>query len=1759
MKLRRQCALLLLALLTQAAGAQVYITEFMATGGNLLDEDGDAPDWIELYNASPATINLGGWHLTDDPAFLPKWTLPATNIGPGSFLVVFASGKNRAVAGARLHTNFQLDSAGDYLALAKPDGQTIAQQFAPKFPPQIEGVSYGLDLGVQTTTFLGAGANAAWTVPLNSAGMPAGWTATNFNDTAWTSGHTGVGFDLLGTNIYLTGSATNLAPGKPTTQSSTNGSYGPQLAVDGNYGNFTHTLSGVNLPATWEVNLGANYGLERIVLWNRAANLSRLRDITVRVLDVTGTTTNFTSALLNPENVLGGGVLNLGPTNLILNLTQLTGGLVIGGRVRVTRTPDPDLSGSGGQGSTSETNVLSLAEVEVFGGPYSGSAGSFGALIQSDLAGSMRSRNATALVRLPFVIPLGELPLLDTLTLRMKYDDGFVAWLNGVEIARANAPSTPAWNSTATAEHPRAAAVQFADFDATPFAGLLQEGDNVLALQGLNLTAADADFLALPELSGQTLVPTERYFMQPTPGTTNSPAWLGVVEDLKFSVDRGFFDVPFTVAITTATAGVEIRYTTNGSPPSAVSGLLYSGPVPISRTTVLRAIGSRPGFKSSAIDTHTYVFLSDILAQNLQSVTNAGFPDVWTGTTVDYDMDPAVTGPYAAQMAGALRSLPSVFLTTSISNLFDATNGIYTHPTSHGLAWERPTSMEMLDTNGVSEFQVDCGLRIQGGAFRSFSYGQKKSLRVLFKGDYGAGKLHHDLFGEPGAAQDFDGLVFRAGGNDGYSWSSAGTTVQFTRDEFGRRLLLDMGHPSARGMFVHLYLNGLYWGLYNLTERPNEDFCATYLGGTPQEWDSVTSKYNVKSGDLQAWGSLTNLTARVATYADYCKLEGKNPDGTRNPAYPVLMDKQDYLDYMLLNIWGGNWDWPNNNYWMGRLRTAESTGFHFFAWDYENTMGNNRSRSPLDMVAPRASDAALGVGQPHYYLKNFAEYQLDFADRVQRFFFNGGLLTPQALTNRFRQLDDSVQAAIIAESARWGDDNHLPPYGLTEWLGERDWILGTYLPQRTAIVLQQFLTSGLYPAVGAPLFSQHGGAVPAGYGLSMAHTNASGVVFFTLDGSDPRVPGANTVAPAAQAWLSPLIINAPTLVRARVLSGTQWSALVEATFYPPQDLTRLMLTEIMYHPPNLGATNSDEFEFLELKNAGTNTLNLSGLYFSAGITFAFTNGATLAPGGFCVLARNAAAFSAKYPGVALGGIYTGKLDNKGERITLSEPLGATVFSVNYGTRAPWPAAADGFDFSLVQAAPGLSQAPDDGARWRASTSRGGSPGADDLPGTIPPVVINEILTHTDLPQVDAVELLNPTDDTADISGWYITDDPAEPMKYRIPQNTLLAGGARIVFDENDFNTPPEATNSFSFSSLGDSAYLFSANTNGQLTGYSHGTGFGAAFNGVSFGRHLNSAGEESFPAQIAVTLGNPNSGPRVGPVVINEIHYHPEPGGTEFVELLNVSGSAVPLFDPAYPTNTWKLAGLGFTLPAGLTLPPSGLLLVVATNPVSFRAKYSVAPAVEIVGPFPGVLQHSGERLELQAPDTPDTNGVVPYVTIDEVRYNDKAPWPAAADGTGLSLQRIQPAAYGNEPANWTAATPTPGLPFAASDTDADGLPDAWEISHGTNPFFADADADPDHDGMTNLQEYWAGTDPLDPASALQFERVATGAGSVTLQFEAMPDHTYSVLCSPGLGASAWSKFADVRAHATNRTVTITDTALGVSVRFYRLVTPAWP
>jgi hypothetical protein len=465
------------------------------------------------------------------------------------------------------------------------------------------------------------------------------------------------------------------------------------------------------------------------------------------------------------------------------------------------------------------------------------------------------------------------------------------------------------------------------------------------------------------------------------------------------------------------------------------------------------------------------------------------------------------------------------------------------------------------------------------------------------------------------------------------------------------------------------------------------------------------------------------------------------------------------------------------------------------------------------------------------------------------------------------------------------------------------------------------------------------------------------------------------------------------------------------------------------------------------------------------------------------------------------------------------------------------------------------------------------------------VAISEVLTHTDPPLEDAIELQNLTDHPIDVGGWWLSDDKTALQKYRIPSPTVLPARGFAVIYESQFTNRELANLPFALSSKGDEVVL-SAATNNGLTGFRAFVDFGAADNAISLGRYLTRDGRTEFVALAARTFGVDDPGsveefrqgagasnapPRVGPIVISGIMYHPPDLGTnentqaEFIDLRNITTAPVPLFDTNQPPNVWHLRdAVDFDFPPGLTVPAGGHVLVVSFDPVNnpsaltaFRAKYQLQPGLPIVGPYIGKLANDTDEIELRRPGEPDLEDV-PYVLVERVKYADRAPWPPEADGSGFSLQRMDDRLYGNDPFNWTAAAPTPGPPTGSQDTDGDGMPDAWETAYGFDPFNPqDAALDSDNDGLTNLQEFHAGTYPRETQSALRFEAIGAGQGStnLVLTFTAVSNRTYSIESAAALANTTWVGVSDLDAAPTNRLIRLL-VPITERARFYRLRTP---
>jgi hypothetical protein len=1164
---------------SRLAMADLVINEFLASNTTgLQDEDGARSDWIELKNTTAATINVAGWHLTDDSSDLDKWTLPAVNIPAGGYLVVFASGKDRAVVGQNLHTNFSLNEAGEYLALVQPGGVTVEDAFDP-FPAQLANISYGRGVGSTTTdTLIVDGAGVRVHVPNSATAIDGTWYTTGFNDASWTAGNAGVGYDSNGIS-------------------------------DGN-------------------------------------------------------------------------------------------------------------------------NLL----------PF----------IAENVQGAMQGLRSTAYIRIPFNV--ADPSDLQSLLLRMRYDDGFGLYLNGTRITTAEraAPVGLAWNSTATSSRN---STEYTDIDLTASKNLLQVGNNVLAIHGLNSSVNSFDFLIDPLLQAErALEPVTGYMVTPTPGAANLQGTLGFVGDTSFSVDRGFYNSPFNVEITTTTAGAEIRYTVDGSTPTASTGLVYNplSPPLITTTTNLRAAAFKAGHTPSNVDTQTYIFLDDVIEQD-----GSGLPPYspWGLSTAspvpDWEMDPAVvTNPtYAGTIKNDLQAVPTVSLTMNWDDWFGPGQGIY--PNSGEI--ERAVSMEFFSADGSEEFQIDAGIEIQGGTSDQRWKMDKLSMRVKFKDPYGPEKLDESIYNDSVLDQDaavsFNTFILDA--HLGYTWAYGGPSgstqrvdAMYIQDAYTADLQNLAGGAAPHSRFVHLYINGLYWGVYDMHERADEHFAESYLGGNDEDYDVIKHRPGTEVAGVDVNPDPNVYTSSAITnYATLLDLARQNMTVQANySAVAAKLEVDDFITYMVVNYYLGNTDWAHQNWYASFNRVDPGGKWRFHSWDAENVLTNvnQDSTGRNDTGGPTEIFHRLMVNE---------EFRLRFNDVVQKLMRNDGLLTPDQAWSIYDTRADGLGRALVGESARWGDSRTVPhpnqgpmndpvgqgnPYLLSHWETRNAFLENNYFPLRTGNVLSQFTNRGWSATLAAPTFTNYGGTVAEGTQVTIAKpagSPASGVLYYTLDGSDPRAVGGG-VAPGAIAVAgnsTVLTINAGTHVRARVFDAAQagtnndWSAEIEATFLLETPFP-LRITELHYNPASFpGVVDSQDLEFIELTNTGSSSISLNGVRITEFSSTGYTlpNGLTLAAGERIIVARSPSMITQAYGAgvnVISAGYFDQNLSNGGEGISLLGPLGEVLQSFTYDDAGGWPTAPDGNGKSLEIIDP-LGD-PTSAANWRASYYTGGSPGTEGLPPTI---------------------------------------------------------------------------------------------------------------------------------------------------------------------------------------------------------------------------------------------------------------------------------------------------------------------------------------------------------------------------------------------------------------------------------------------------------
>ena len=641
-----------------------------------------------------------------------------------------------------------------------------------------------------------------------------------------------------------------------------------------------------------------------------------------------------------------------------------------------------------------------------------------------------------------------------------------------------------------------------------------------------------------------------------------------------FNRAHGVCRSPFLLKVKGEETGSVVRYTLDGSEPTAASPEFTTN-IYVNSTTIIRAAEFRDGVRCSDIATASYIFPANVLEQ---PALPEGYPSTWgkytsiSGTAIaDYEMDPELTSntAYAKKIKDAFYSIPALSIVTDKENLFnktkdEQTGGIYIYTgtsDSNGRGWERPASVELMGDG--HDFTETCGLKIHGGQGRVPEKNPKHSFRLTFKDEYGKKTLKYPLYGE-GSVARFNSLIVRTFYN--YSWihsdATQRTQAQYCRDLWARSMQKRMGYHTSDGLYVNVFINGLYWGLYNLSERIDDDYCKYHFGGLKSDYDVVKREDYLEAaeGTLDKWNQLISLSERVSLPDNTYKVITGEAPLTAGTKPEVLLDVDNFIDYMLINQYGGNADWDHHNWIAVNNREDSTQGFRFICWDSEQTLVS-ASKNVLDVINKDC---------PTYLFRRMmtnTAFLHRFMDRAYKHLEDdGGLLRPESAKALWDSLQSVISLAVYAESARWGDyrrDVH--PYTSRGELYRADThhalenrrMQEEFFPQRTSTLITQLKRKGWYPSVEAPAFMLNGRKVTDGDTILLSDEltlTQGSYVLYTIDGSYPVSWADNSAGEStsdatlySKENIAKLLTPGDVTLRAISKSGSNWSATVSRT------------------------------------------------------------------------------------------------------------------------------------------------------------------------------------------------------------------------------------------------------------------------------------------------------------------------------------------------------------------------------------------------------------------------------------------------------------------------------------------------------------------------------------------------------------------------------------------------------------------------------------
>jgi hypothetical protein len=1289
---------------------QPVITEFMASNSSdFRDGDGNASDWIEIYNPTAQAMNLAGWHLTDDATNLDKWTFPAAPqavLDPGEFLVVFASGQateNHIDSLGYMHTDFALSAGGEYLALTNPS-ELVISEFAPTYPPQLANISYGYVRNTQTIELIGPATAASALVPTNgaldasAADVPPAWTLPGFNDAAWpTAAGVGVGFDTgddapnnvpngtilpggpLGNDLTdpeddgtLTGTFTAGGPSP--------GGEEPPNALDGNAG--TKWLSFIPEGTFYQFHFN---GGERETVNGytiTSANDASERDPYTWTLSGSNDGVNWTPVDARTAQDF--------TSRFQTRLYEFSNNIAY----EYYRFDFLTEYGATGQ---NQPNSIQMAEIELFS---SGSI-NYNDLIDVNLAAAWNATKSSVYHRVEFNVD--DPAQLASLLMELQYDDGFVAYLNGHRVASAFAPTLPNYQTSASGEREDSDSIDPEKFDLSQYLSYLTAGVNVLAIHALNVSDASPDLLSLPRLTATRVIDANEvvaYMPKASPGGPN--VFTGV------TVGPLISEVTENPTRPTEAQNLPItaRVTAQGSP---VTGVMLHYRVMYNPETTLTMLDNGVG--------------ADLVAGD--GLYTAVIPASASGP------DQMVRWYVTATDAAADQTRYPLFLDPNNSPEYLGT---------------------VVQANGVSTALPVFEYFVQNVAASGTEAGTRSS--VYFRGEF-----YDNVFVRRRGGNTTQGRKFEF--NDGYHFlfdpdygrvdeinlNQRGSESTYMRQVLAWQMYGDADAPASIGEAWYTRLNSSYLDVRIFVEQPDADLLvrtgldpngAFYKMGADGIENSVTSSTN----------GVTKRTRKTEDNSDLQALvNGVSPNNPNRSRY--VFDNIDIaaaINYLAATSIMHDNDSPHKNYHLYR-DTEGSQQWTFIPWDKDLTFGLNFGINGIIGNVDPFSHPFFG-DQDHQKIDNQWNRMIDAVFSAPT--------VKEMYVRRLRTLMDQFLGAPGTPAGTSWLETHVaalkadlqPLVGGSSWLTEVNKIVGEYLTERRQhLYVDHSITNPGYPdnaaipaaQVGNPLI-QFGviDANPASGNQDQEYIQLTNPNATAVDVSNWRLAGgidytlrAGTVIPAGGTLY--VAADVPSfLVRTTGPRGGQFlfvqgnyggrlsnfggtlqliaadGTLVSQTTTPGNPLPyqgQIVFSEIHYHPANppAGSTITDlQLEFIEVHNRTSAPVPLTGWQIREGVTYDFTNGASLPAHGTLVivpfdpanasLAQEFRSIHGVGSAVTLIGPYAGQLSNGGEAVSLLAPgaqVGTTteVDRVDYLDTPSWPTGADGEGQSLTRTLP----------------------------------------------------------------------------------------------------------------------------------------------------------------------------------------------------------------------------------------------------------------------------------------------------------------------------------------------------------------------------------------------------------------------------------------------------------------------------------------